>query len=75
MSPDLAFILTLSLRMAVTAAFVLVAALVTERSGPAIGSAAKLAYIPIVITPHLRLPSIDQKSTRAGSIGAPPASS
>ncbi|HVV41517.1 MAG TPA: hypothetical protein VHC94_10680 [Nitrobacter sp.] len=49
MSPDLAFILTLSLRMAVTAAFVLVAALVTERSGPAIG--ALVATLPISTGP------------------------
>ncbi|MBS0531339.1 MAG: hypothetical protein JSS22_18410 [Proteobacteria bacterium] len=49
MSPDLAFILTLSLRMAVTAAFVLVAAMVTERAGPAIG--ALVATLPISTGP------------------------
>ena len=34
MSPDLAFILTLALRMAITAAFVVSASVITERSGP-----------------------------------------
>src|SRR5258705_503712 len=38
MSPDLAFILTLVLRMAVTAAFVVSASVITERSGPVIGA-------------------------------------
>jgi len=49
MSPDLAFILSLSLRMAVTAAFILFAALVTERAGPAIG--ALVATLPISTGP------------------------
>jgi hypothetical protein len=49
MSPDLAFILTLALRMAVTAAFVVSASLITERSGPVIG--ALVATLPISAGP------------------------
>jgi hypothetical protein len=49
MSPDLTFILTLALRMAVTAAFVVTASLITERSGPAIG--ALVATLPISAGP------------------------
>src|SRR5258707_3023299 len=36
MSPELAFILTLGFRMAITAAFVVSASVITERSGPVI---------------------------------------
>src|SRR6185312_2505742 len=57
MSPDLAFILTLLLRMAVTAAFVLVAAMVTERSGPSIG--ALVATLPISTGPVYVFLSLD----------------
>ena len=49
MSPDLTFILTLLLRMAVTAVFVLFAAFMTERSGPVIG--ALIATLPISTGP------------------------
>jgi hypothetical protein len=35
MSPELAFLLSLALRMAVAAAFVVIASMITERSGPA----------------------------------------
>jgi hypothetical protein len=45
MPPDLAFILSLGLRMAVAAAFVVSASMITERSGPAIG--ALIATLPI----------------------------
>ena len=45
MSPELAFILTLALRMAITAAFVVSASVITERSGPVIG--ALVATLPI----------------------------
>lgn len=48
-SPDLAFILTLLLRMAVTAAFVVTASIVTERSGPVIG--ALVATLPVSTGP------------------------
>src|SRR3954452_1294122 len=44
-SPELAFILTLALRMAITAAFVVSASVITERSGPVIG--ALIATLPI----------------------------
>src|SRR5258708_9686651 len=49
MSPDLAFILTLALRMAVTAVFVVSASVITERSGPVIG--ALVATLPISAGP------------------------
>ena len=49
MSPDLLFILTLGLRMAVTAAFVVSASIITERSGPVIG--ALIATLPISAGP------------------------
>src|SRR5258708_6479972 len=49
MSSDLAFILTLALRMAVTAAFVVSASVITERSGPVIG--ALVATLPISAGP------------------------
>jgi hypothetical protein len=49
MSPDLVFILTLVLRMAVTAAFVVSASIITERSGPVIG--ALVATLPISAGP------------------------
>jgi hypothetical protein len=49
MSPDLAFFLILLLRMAVTAAFVVSASIITERSGPVIG--ALVATLPISAGP------------------------
>jgi hypothetical protein len=49
MSPDLAFILTLVLRMAITAAFVVSASVITERAGPVIG--ALVATLPISAGP------------------------
>src|SRR5258707_13550826 len=49
MSPDLAFILTLALRMAVTAAFLVSASVITERSGPGVG--ALVATLPISAVP------------------------
>src|SRR5437016_2595092 len=49
MSPELAFILALALRMAITAAFVVTASIVTERSGPVIG--ALVATLPISAGP------------------------
>jgi hypothetical protein len=57
MSPDLIFILTLLLRMAVTAVFVLVAAMVTERAGPTIG--ALVATLPISTGPVYVFLSLD----------------
>jgi hypothetical protein len=49
MSPELAFILTLALRMAIAAAFVVSASVITERSGPVIG--ALVATLPISAGP------------------------
>ena len=49
MSPDVVFIAVLILRMAITAAFVISASIITERSGPAIG--ALVATLPISAGP------------------------
>ncbi len=49
MSADVAFIAVLILRMAITAAFVISASIITERSGPAIG--ALVATLPISAGP------------------------
>src|SRR3954451_8595786 len=49
MSPELVFLLTLALRMAITAAFVVTASIITERSGPVIG--ALVATLPISAGP------------------------
>jgi hypothetical protein len=57
MSPDLAFLLTLVLRMAVTAAFVVSAAAITERAGPVIG--ALVATLPISAGPSYVFLAID----------------
>jgi hypothetical protein len=57
MSPELAFILTLALRMAVTAAFVVTASVITERSGPVIG--ALIATLPISAGPSYVFLSLD----------------
>ena len=57
MSPDLAFILTLALRMAVTAAFIVSASVITERSGPVIG--ALVATLPISAGPSYVFLALD----------------
>src|SRR6266446_1462990 len=57
MSPDLAFILTLALRMAVTAGFVVSASVIAERSGPAIG--ALVATLPISAGPSYVFLALD----------------
>jgi hypothetical protein len=49
MSPDFSFLLLLLVRMAVAAAFVITASIVTERSGPAIG--ALVATLPVSAGP------------------------
>jgi hypothetical protein len=49
MSPELHFILVLALRMATTAAFVISASIITERSGPVVG--ALVATLPISAGP------------------------
>ena len=57
MSPELAFLLTLALRMAITAAFVVTASIVTERSGPVIG--ALVATLPISAGPSYVFLALD----------------
>jgi hypothetical protein len=57
MSPDLVFILTLGLRMAVTAAFVVSASVITERSGPVIG--ALVATLPVSAGPSYVFLALD----------------
>ncbi|MGB8399204.1 hypothetical protein, partial [Bradyrhizobium sp.] len=57
MSPELAFLVTLALRMAITAAFVVTASVITERSGPAIG--ALVATLPISAGPSYVFLALD----------------
>src|ERR1700710_2007284 len=57
MSLDLIFILTLALRMAITAAFVVSASVITERSGPVIG--ALVATLPISAGPSYVFLALD----------------
>lgn len=57
MSAELAFILTLAVRMAITAAFVVTASFITERSGPAIG--ALFATLPVSAGPSYVFLAID----------------
>ena len=57
MSPDLPFVFTLVLRMAVTAAFVVSAAAITERAGAVIG--ALIATLPISAGPSYVFLSLD----------------
>ena len=57
MSPDLIFLLTLGFRMAITAAFVVSASIITERSGPVIG--ALIATLPISAGPSYTFLALD----------------
>jgi hypothetical protein len=57
MSPELTFLLTLALRMAITAAFVVTSSVITERSGPVIG--ALIATLPISAGPSYVFLSLD----------------
>jgi hypothetical protein len=57
MSPDLSFLLILALRMAITAAFVVAASIVTERSGPVIG--ALVATLPVSAGPAYLFLALD----------------
>src|SRR6202161_3485459 len=57
MSPDITFLLILALRMAVTAAFVVSASVITERSGPVIG--ALVATLPISAGPSYVFLALD----------------
>jgi hypothetical protein len=56
-APELAFILTLIMRMAITAAFVITASIITERSGPVIG--ALVATLPISAGPSYVFLALD----------------
>src|SRR5579872_6294491 len=60
MSPDLHFILLLALRMAVAAAFVVTASIITERSGPVIG--ALIATLPISAGPSYVFLALDHNA-------------
>lgn len=57
MSPELPFILSLLLRMAIAAAFVVSASIITERSGPVIG--ALVATLPISAGPSYVFLALD----------------
>src|SRR3954465_14370103 len=57
MSPETAFLLTLGLRMAITAAFVVTASVITEKSGPVIG--ALIATLPISAGPSYVFLALD----------------
>ena len=59
-SPELTFLLTLALRMAVTAAFVVTASVITEKSGPVIG--ALVATLPISAGPSFVFLALDHNS-------------
>ena len=61
MSPDLTFLLTLALRMAVTAAFVVSASVITERAGAVIG--ALVATLPISAGPSYVFLALDHDAT------------
>src|ERR1700747_1020056 len=60
MSPELHFILFLLLRMAIAAAFVVTASIITERSGPVIG--ALVATLPISAGPSYVFLALDHDS-------------
>ena len=73
MPPDLLFWLSLALKMAVTAGFVIVAAMVAERAGPAIG--ALVATLPIAAGPAYFFLALDHDAhfisqSAIGSIAA-----
>jgi uncharacterized membrane protein (GlpM family) len=61
LSCDLAFILTLALRMAITASFVVSASVITERSGPVIG--ALVATLPISAGPSYVFLALDHDAS------------
>src|SRR5437879_7547943 len=60
MSPELTFLLTLGFRMAITAAFVVSASVITERSGPVIG--ALVATLPISAGPSYVFLALDHNA-------------
>jgi hypothetical protein len=57
MSPELAFVLLLGVRMVVAGAFVIAASIITERSGPAIG--ALVASLPVSAGPAYVFLAVD----------------
>ena len=57
MSPEVTFLLSLALRMGVAAAFVVIASMITERSGPTIG--ALIATLPVSAGPSYIFLAID----------------
>src|SRR4051794_4305735 len=57
LAPEIIFILSLALRMAITAAFVVSASVITERSGPVIG--ALVATLPISAGPSYVFLALD----------------
>lgn len=61
MSPELSFLLILLFRMAITAAFVVSASVITERSGPAIG--ALVATLPISAGPAYVFLALDHNAS------------
>ena len=74
MAPDLIFWLSLVLKMAVTAGFVIAAAMVAERAGAAIG--AIVATLPIAAGPAYVFVALDHdaafiSASAIGSIAAP----
>ena len=64
MSPELVFVLTLALRMAITAVFVVSASVITERSGPVIG--ALVATLPISAGPSYVFLALDHDAAFIG---------
>jgi hypothetical protein len=60
MSPDLHFILILTLRMAITAVFVVSSSVITERAGPAIG--ALVTTLPVSTGPAYIFLSLDHNA-------------
>lgn len=72
MSPDLIFLLWLAVRMAITAAFVVTASVITERSGPVIG--ALVATLPISAGPAYVFLALDHDAAfiADGALGSLP---
>src|SRR4051795_13032218 len=70
MSPDLLFWLSLVLKMAITAGFVVGAAMVAERAGPAIG--ALVATLPVAAGPAYFFVALDHDAAfiSASAIGS-----
>src|SRR3569832_2205151 len=64
MSPELVFVLTLALRMAITAVFVVSASVITEISSPVIG--ALVATLPISAGPSYVFLALDHDAAFIG---------